>query len=127
MDAIEYTSPSTAENQKVSEKVNAKAPTSPEKRIEISSVTGVTPINVYVSDSYGNFETLILTIPVGESVPPATGVTLSSVFNSVPAILLKMVDANNCSKMQYIECRFGCSFLITLELASCSTDITITT
>ena len=36
IDAMEYTSPSTAEYQNVSEKVNASAPTAPAKRMEIS-------------------------------------------------------------------------------------------
>jgi hypothetical protein len=58
-------------------------------------------------------------------IPPATGVTLSSVFATAPAILLKMVDANGCEKIELLECRFGCSFLITIQEASCVTDITI--
>ena len=95
-------------------------------RIEISAVTGGTlPINVYVSDYYGNYETLIYTITSGNVIPPATEVTLSSVFATAPAILLKMVDANGCEKIELLECRFGCSFLITIQEASCVTDITI--
>ena len=95
-------------------------------RIEISAVTGGSyPINVYVSDYYGNYETLIYTITSGNVIPPATGVTLSSVFATAPAILLKMVDANGCEKIELLECRFGCSFLITIQEASCVTDITI--
>ena len=37
IDAIEYTSPSTAEYQKVSEKVKHKAPITPENKMEICS------------------------------------------------------------------------------------------
>jgi hypothetical protein len=97
-------------------------------RIEISAVTGGTyPINVYVSDYYGNYETLIYTITSGNVIPPATGVTLSSVFATAPAILLKMVDANGCEKIELLECRFGCSFLITIQEGSCVTDINIQT
>jgi len=95
-------------------------------RVEILSVTGGTyPINVYVSDYYGNNETLIYTITGSNPVPPQTGATLSAVFATAPAILLKMVDANNCEKIELLECRFGCSFLITIQTASCVTDITI--
>jgi hypothetical protein len=95
-------------------------------RIEISAVTGGSyPINVYVSDYYGNYETLIYTITSGNTIPPATGATLSSTFATAPAILLKMVDANGCEKIELLECRFGCSFLITIQEASCVTDITI--
>jgi hypothetical protein len=95
-------------------------------RIEISAVTGGTyPINVYVSDYYGNYETLIYTITSGNTIPPATGATLSSTFATAPAILLKMVDANGCEKIELLECRFGCSFLITIQEGSCVTDITI--
>ena len=97
-------------------------------RIEISAVTGGTyPINVYVSDYYGNYETLIYTITSGNTIPPATGATLSSTFATAPAILLKMVDANGCEKIELLECRFGCSFLITIQEGSCVTDITIQT
>lgn len=97
-------------------------------RIEITSVTGGTyPINVYVSDIYGNYETLIYTITSGNPIPPQTGVTLSTVFSTAPAILLKMLDANGCERIQLLECRFGCSFLITIHTVSCVTDITITT
>ena len=95
-------------------------------RIEISAVTGgAPPINVYVSDYYGNYETLIYTITSGNTIPPATGATLSSTFATAPAILLKMVDANGCEKIELLECRFGCSFLITIQEGSCVTDITI--
>ena len=53
-------------------------------RIEISAVTGGSyPINVYVSDYYGNYETLIYTITSGNTIPPATGATLSSTFAKV--------------------------------------------
>jgi len=97
-------------------------------RIEISAVTGGSyPINVYVSDYYGNYETLIYTITSGNTIPPATGATLSSTFATAPAILLKMVDANGCEKIELLECRFGCSFLITIQEGSCVTDITIQT
>jgi hypothetical protein len=97
-------------------------------RIEISAVTGGTyPINVYVSDYYGNYETLIYTITSGNTIPPATGATLSSTFATAPAILLKMVDANGCEKIELLECRFGCSFLITIQEGSCVTDINIQT
>jgi hypothetical protein len=97
-------------------------------RIEISAVTGGSyPINVYVSDYYGNYETLIYTITSGNTIPPATGATLSSTFATAPAILLKMVDANGCEKIELLECRFGCSFLITIQEGSCVTDINIQT
>ena len=56
-------------------------------RIEISAVTGGTyPINVYVSDYYGNNEELIYVITSGNTIPPATGATLSSIFATAPAI-----------------------------------------
>ncbi len=61
----------------------------------------------------------------GNTIPPATGATLSSTFATAPAILLKMVDANGCEKIELLECRFGCSFLITIQEGSCVTDITI--
>jgi hypothetical protein len=94
-------------------------------RIEILAVTGTTPINVYVSDYYGNYETLIYTIASGDTIPPPTGVTLSSVFSTAPAILLKMVDANGCEKIELLECRFGCSFLITIETVSCTVELAL--
>ena len=51
-------------------------------RIEITSITGSTPISVYVSDAFGNYETLIGTI--GAAVPPTEYFYPPSIFNTAP-------------------------------------------
>ena len=72
-------------------------------RIEIDSITGTSPYNVYVSDIYANNKTFIGTI--SSSVPPTQFYYLPSIFNYAPAIMLTITDANNCEKFEIIECR----------------------
>lgn len=58
--------------------------------------TGTTfPINIYVSDVYGNNSTLVQTISSGP-IPPEVYITLPQIFNNAPQIMVTLVDANNC-------------------------------
>jgi hypothetical protein len=58
--------------------------------------TGTTfPINIYVSDVYGNNSTLVQTIASGP-IPPEVYITLPQIFNNAPQIMVTLVDANNC-------------------------------
>jgi hypothetical protein len=92
-------------------------------RIEITSITGSTPISVYVSDAFGNYETLIGVI--GTSVPPAQYLYPPSIFNTAPAVLLKLVFANGCEVIKLLECREGCWFDLIIETADCKFNISI--
>lgn len=74
-------------------------------KVQIDLISGATyPILLYVSDVYGNNKTLIDTITFGP-VPPIIDFTnLPSIFNTAPAIMVTMVDANLCEKFEIIDC-----------------------
>ena len=96
-------------------------------QVRITDISGGTyPISVYISDVYGNNSTLIGTITPGP-VPPTVeyNTTIPSIFNTAPQILLTLVDANNCSIFKLLDCTFGCTFQITIEMANCTVDINI--
>ena len=96
-------------------------------QIRITEITGGTlPINVYLSDIYGNHQTLLGTI--NSSVPPVQtyNSTIPSIFQTAPEVMLTLVDANDCQVFKILECTFGCAFEITIQLASCIVDIIVT-
>jgi hypothetical protein len=78
--------------------------------IDIISITGTSPYNVYVSDVYGNNQSLIGTI--SSTVPPTENFYLPPLYDNAPAIMVTITDANNCSKFKILECIYGCGFEI---------------
>jgi hypothetical protein len=97
-------------------------------QIRITDISGGTnPINVYISDVYGNNQSLIGTIATGTTVPPTVyfNTVIPSIFNTAPQIMLTLVDANNCTIFKILDCTFGCTFQITIEMANCTVDINI--
>ena len=96
-------------------------------QIRITEISGGTyPISVYVSDVYGNNQTLLGIIGVGP-VPPVVeyNTVMPPIFSTAPEIMLKMIDSNDCEVFKILDCTFGCAFQITIELASCLVNITI--
>ena len=96
-------------------------------QVRITEISGGTyPISVYISDVYGNNSTLLGTITPGP-VPPTVeyNTTIPSIFNTAPQIMLTLVDANNCSIFKLLDCTFGCTFQITIEMESCVVNIDI--
>lgn len=96
-------------------------------QVRITDISGGTyPINVYISDVYGNNQTLLGTISAGP-VPPVVeyNTVIPSIFQTAPEIMLKLVDSNNCEVFKILQCTFGCAFEITIELASCIVNIDI--
>ena len=96
-------------------------------QVRITEISGGTfPINVYISDVYGNNQTLIGTINSGP-VPPTVeyNTVIPPIFNTAPEIMLKLVDSNNCEIFKILQCTFGCAFEITIELASCTVNMNI--
>lgn len=89
-------------------------------------VTGTVPILVYVADVYGNNQSLIGTITNTGVIPPAARFYPPSLFDSAPAIMLKLVDDNGCEKFEILDCTFGCGFDISVQLVSCVVNITLT-
>lgn len=97
-------------------------------QVRLTEITGGTyPISVYISDIYGNNQTLLGTISTGTTVPPTIfyNTVIPSIFQTAPEIMLKLVDANNCEAIKILDCTFGCTFNITIELASCVVNIDI--
>jgi hypothetical protein len=96
-------------------------------QVRIDYISGGTyPINVYIADVYGNNQTLLGTINPGP-VPPIVeyNTVIPPIFETAPEIMLLMVDANGCQVFKILECVFGCTFQITIQLASCVVDMNI--
>lgn len=93
-------------------------------RIEITVVNGTAPFDVYMSDVYDNYETYLGQIAA--AVPPIQYFSPPSIFNTAPAIKLKIIDANGCELSKILECRNGCAFDISITFESCVLDISIT-
>lgn len=95
-------------------------------QVRIDFISGATvPIQVYIADVYGNNQSLIGTIT--STVPPEVqyNSSIPSIFNTAPAIMLKLVDANGCELFKILDCTFGCSFNITVSLVDCIVNISI--
>ncbi len=102
-------------------------------QIRIDSITGSTayPIQVSLADVYGNNRTLIASITPGPVPPTVTlnnsvsGVTIPSIFNSVPQIMVILTDSNGCEVFQILNCTFGCSFEITVHEVTCIFNVDV--
>ena len=96
-------------------------------QVRITNISGGTyPIDVYIADVYGNNQTLLGTINPGP-VPPTVeyNSTIPSIFETAPEIMILLTDANNCSVFKILDCTYGCSFQITIQLASCIVNMDI--
>ena len=97
-------------------------------QIRITDISGGTyPISVYIADVYGNNRYLLGTINSGP-VPPTVyyNTVIPTIFNTAPEIMLLLVDDNDCEIFKILDCTFGCTFNITIELVSCTVNINIT-
>lgn len=75
-------------------------------KVEISLISGGTyPINLYVSDVYGNNKTFVSTITSGPVPPVLDFINLPVIFNTAPAVMVTMVDANLCEKFEIVQCQ----------------------
>lgn len=97
-------------------------------QVRITEISGGTyPIKVYISDVYGNNQTLLGTVSSDPGFPPNLeyNTVIPTIFQTAPEIMLTLVDANGCSIFKILDCTFGCTFNITVELASCIVNIDI--
>lgn len=97
-------------------------------QVRLTEISGGTyPISVYLSDIYGNNLTLLSVIATGTTVPPVIyyNTVIPSIFQTAPEIMLKLVDTNGCEAIKILDCTFGCTFNITIEMASCNVNIDI--
>lgn len=92
-------------------------------QIRIEGFTGSTPIDVYISDFYGNNKYLLGQIT--GSTPPTIYQYPPSLFNSAPQVIITMSASNGCELSKLINCSFGCSFSFSLQQESCDTEIII--
>jgi len=97
-------------------------------QVRITDISGGTnPINVYIADVYGNNQSLLGTIATGTTVPPTVyyNTVIPSIFETAPEIMLLLVDANGCQVFKILQCTFGCTFQITIQMESCVVNIDI--
>lgn len=96
-------------------------------QIRITEISGGTyPIQVFISDVYGNNQFQIGTINPGPVPPIQTyNATIPSIFETAPELMLKLVDSSGCEVFKILDCTFGCAFEITIQLASCIVNIDI--
>ena len=72
-------------------------------QLQINNVTGVAlPYNIYICDVFGN--NCVLTSAVNVSIPPSLTITLPPLFNTAPAIGVKIVGVDGCEKFITISC-----------------------
>lgn len=85
-------------------------------RLTISAITGQTPFDFYVCDIYENNCSLLGTIA---SASPSQIFTLPTIFNNAPAIMIKMIDGNNCEVKKILTCDLSCGFEVIINTAEC--------
>ena len=70
--------------------------------IQITSVTGTSPYDVYVCDVFGTNCNLVGTI-VG-TVPPVYSFSIPAMFNYAQVVIVKVIDFNNCETFHIETC-----------------------
>ena len=70
--------------------------------ITLNGLTGTTPLNVYVSDVNGDYETYVATIVNTSSLPVTIGVP--TIFDGANQIMITIKDSNSCSYFKIIDC-----------------------
>lgn len=76
-------------------------------QVVIEEITGVLyPVEVYISDIYGNYRTFLGTINPGP-VPPQIEYDneIPSIFNNAPIIKLTLIDSNECEIYSDLICQ----------------------
>ena len=70
--------------------------------ITLNGLTGTTPLNVYVADVNGDYETYVSTIVNTSSLPVTIGVP--TIFDGANQIMITIKDSNSCSYFKIIDC-----------------------
>ncbi len=71
--------------------------------LEITSITGLTqPYQVYICNVLG--QNCVLVSTIGGSVPPSVTITLPPQFENVPAVGVKIVASDGCSRFGVEYC-----------------------
>ena len=89
-------------------------------RIIFTSLSGVTPLNIYVSDVLGGHETYlgeITTLPLVSDV----FFDLPIIFNSSPQVIIIIEDSDGCRTTKKLNCYIDCDIIYDI------TDVTLIT
>jgi hypothetical protein len=62
--------------------------------IEISSITGTSPYQLFISDIYGNNESFIGSF--SGAVPPVQFFSIPEKYDTAPIVKIKIIDSGNC-------------------------------
>ena len=73
------------------------------QNVTISNISGLTqPYDIYACDVYGNQCVLIATIRT--SVPPSIIINLPSMFDTAPAVGIKIITSDGCERLETVNC-----------------------
>ena len=86
-------------------------------QIRIDEISGGTfPIDVFVSDAYGNNRALVGVIVLGPVPPPVRfNSTIPSIYDTAPEIYVTLIDNVGCERTEVLTCDFGCAFEIIID------------
>lgn len=92
-------------------------------QIRIVSFSGTPPLDIYISDYYGNNKTYLgqitgLTPPTIYEYPP-------SIFDYAPQVFITLSASNGCEVSKLVDGTIGCGFSFSLQEESCDTEIII--
>jgi len=87
--------------------------------IQISSITGTSPYQLYVSDVYDNNITFLGSF--SGSVPPAQYFSLPELFNTAPIVKIIIIDSQNCIQTINSTCLINPSQTPSVSLSSSQT------
>lgn len=96
-------------------------------QVRLDFISGASyPVSVFIADVYGNNKSLLGTIAAGP-VPPEINYNsvIPAIFQTAPQIMLILEDSAGCSVFKILDCVFGCAFNITVQLADCIVNISI--
>ena len=82
------------------------------KQVRVESISnGEFPVDVYISDVYGNNTTLLGTIDPGP-VPPQVfyNTVIPEIFQNAPQVMITLTDNNGCDLFKIVDCTFSCTF-----------------
>jgi hypothetical protein len=74
---------------------------------------GSFPVDVFISDIYGNNSSQLGTIDPGP-VPPQVmyNTVIPSIFNTAPQVMLTLRDNDGCEVFKILDCTFNCALEI---------------
>lgn len=98
--------------------------------VSFNSISGVFPVTIYVSDQFGNNQSLLGTL---STFSPTVEITLPGIFGSAPVIMITVIDANQCSTFKLLSCdlftkvngRITCGFSLQIDEVDCNYSLQV--